>query len=160
MTIPSFKIIVFIVLLLSWSTPAFPQIYKWANKDGSIAFSDTRPSSADTKNVKVLLERESTAVPFASPWKEKRDYRDIDVILYMKEWDPPSLRARAYLKALGVNLIEYDVKKNKDKNQEKMRKGGGGNGVPVIDVEGIIVVGYNESKIKSAVEKRRTGKNL
>ena len=160
MTIPSFKIIVFIVLLLSWSTPAFPQIYKWANEDGSISFSDTRPSSADTKNVKVLLERENTAVPSASPWKEKRDYRDIDVILYMKEWDPPSLRTRAYLKALGVNLIEYDVKKNKDKNQEKMRKGGGGNGVPVIDVEGIIVVGYNESKIKSAVEKRRTGKNL
>ena len=155
MVIPSFKTIVCTFLLLSLPSPAFPQIYKWANKDGSIAFSDIRPSAADTKNVKVLNERESAAAPSASPWKEKREYRDIDVILYMTEWDRNSLRTRAYLKSLGVNLIEYDVKKEKAKNQEKMRKSGGRNGVPVIDVEGIILVGYSENQIKSAVEKRR-----
>ena len=73
----------------------------------------------------------------------------------MKEWDPSSLRTRAYLKSLGVNLIEYDVKKNQAKNQEKMRKSGRGSGVPVIDVEGIILKGFTPDRIKNAVEKRR-----
>jgi len=152
--IPSFKMIVFILLLMSLPSPVFPQIYKWANKDGSIVFSDT-PPSAETKKMKVLNDRESPTAPSASPWKEKREYRDIKVILYMKEWDPNSLRTRAYLKSLGVNLIEYDVKKNKAKNQEKMRKSGGGSGVPVIDVEGIILKGFTPDRIKNAVEKRR-----
>jgi len=138
---PSFRMIIFILLLLSLSSPAFPQIYKWTNKDGSIVFSDTPPPRADIKEVKI--------------WEEKREHRNIEVILYMKEWDPPSLRARAYLKTLGVHLTEYDVKKDKSKNKERARKCGGRSGVPVIDVEGIILVGYNESQIKRAVEKRR-----
>jgi glutaredoxin len=102
-----------------------------------------------------LNDRESPTAPSTSPWKEKREYRDIKVILYMTEWDPNSLRTRAYLKSLGVDLIEYDVKKNKAKNQEKMRKSGGGSGVPVIDVEGIILKGFTPDRIKNAVEKRR-----
>ncbi|MGA2959316.1 MAG: DUF4124 domain-containing protein [Thermodesulfobacteriota bacterium] len=153
--IPFFKMIVFILLLLLLASPAFPQIYKWANKDGNIVFSDTPPSGAETQKAKVMNDRESPAAPSASPWKEKREYRDIEVILYMTEWDPNSLRTRAYLKSLGVNLIEYDVKKNKAKNQEKMRKSGGANGVPVIDVEGIILKGFIPDRIKNAVEKRR-----
>jgi glutaredoxin len=153
--IPFFKMIVFILLLLLLASPAFPQIYKWANKDGNIVFSDTPPSEAETQKVKVLNDRENPAAPSASPWKEKREYRDIEVILYMTEWDPNSLRTRAYLKSLGVNLIEYDVKKNKAKNQEKMRKSGGANGLPVIDVEGIILKGFIPDRIKNAVEKRR-----
>lgn len=153
--IPFFRIVAFILLLLSLSSPAFAQIYKWANKEGNIVFSDTPPSGAETQKVKVLNDRESPAAHPASPWKEKREYRDIEVILYMTEWDPNSLRTRAYLKSLGVNLVEYDVKKNKAKNQEKMRKSGGANGVPVIDVEGIILKGFIPDRIKSAVEKRR-----
>jgi mycoredoxin len=149
--IPSFKMIVFILLLMSLSSPAFPQIYQWADKDGNVVFSDSPPSGADTKKVKVLKERESSA----SPSKEKREYREIDVILYMTEWDPNSLRTRAYLKSLGVNLIEYDVKRDKRKNQEKVRKSGGGSGVPVIDIEGIILKGFSPDKIKNAVEKKR-----
>ena len=153
--IPFFKMIVFILLLLLLASPAFPQIYKWANKDGNIVFSDTPPSGAETQKAKVMNDRESPAAPSASPWKEKREYRDIEVILYMTEWDPNSLRTRAYLKSLGVNLMEYDVEKDKSKNQEKLLKSGGKKGVPLIDVEGIIVYGFSMDQIKTAVEERR-----
>jgi glutaredoxin len=73
----------------------------------------------------------------------------------MTEWCPHSLKARAYLKSLGVNLTEYDVERDESRNEEKMRKSGE-KGVPVIDVEGIIVRGFSENGIKQAVEKRRT----
>ncbi len=76
------------------------------------------------------------------------------MILYTTEWCFYCRRAREHLKSLGVNLVEYDVEKDKSKEAER-RKKGGGNGVPVIDVEGIILRGYNADNIKTAVEKRR-----
>lgn len=47
--IPFFRMIVFILLLLLLASPAFPQIYKWANKDGNIVFSDTPPPKPKPK---------------------------------------------------------------------------------------------------------------
>ena len=169
--IPFFKIIVFILLSISLSSPAFPQIYQWKDKDGNTVFSDTPPSGADAKKVNVLKERESPtpkeevvkrkegilkpAGPVAVQSKEKREYRDVEVILYVTEWCPYCRKAREYLKSLGVNLMEYDVEKDKSKNQEKLLKSGGKKGVPVIDVEGIILYGFSLDQIKNAVEKRR-----
>ena len=168
--VPFFGMILSILLWLSLATPAFPQIYQWTDKGGNIVFSDTLPSGSDADKVKILKERQSsppqegvnrrgeglrTPGSWESQSKDKRDYRDIKVLLYMKEWCPQSLRARAYLKSLGVKLVEYDVQKDKSRNQEKVRKGGKGGGVPVIDVEGIILKGFSPNKIRSAVEKRR-----
>ncbi len=48
--IPSLKMIVFILLFMSYPSSAFPQIYKWANKDGTIVFSDTPPSAETRKS--------------------------------------------------------------------------------------------------------------
>ncbi len=168
--IPFFKIIVFILLSIPLSSPAFSQMYKWKDKDGNIRFSDTAPSGAGAEKVKVLKQRETptpkkegikaqegtlkSPSPIAVPSKEKRGYRDIEVILYTTEWCSYCRKAREYLKSLGVNLVEYDVEKDKSKEAERRNKGGG-SGVPVIDVEGIILKGYNADNIKNAVEKRR-----
>ena len=147
---PFLGMIVFILLWLSSSLPSFAQIYKWTDKEGNIVFSDTRPAGVDAKKVKVLKERER---PRAGEETGKREYRDIEVLLYMTEWAPDCLRSRAYLKSLGVRLIEYDVNRDKSKKKEMARKGG--KAVPLIDVEGIIVKGFSPDRIKRAVEKRR-----
>jgi glutaredoxin len=163
------KIFLLLVFVFSLSSTAFPQIYQWKDKNGNVVFSDTPPPGDAGKKVKILKERERTVpqeeirpqgearkasgLPAEQP-KEKREYRDIKVILYMTEWCPYSLKARAYLKSLGVNLTEYDVERDKSKKEEKVQKSGS-KGVPVIDVEGIIVKGFSESSIKTAVEKRR-----
>ena len=164
------KFFLLFFFVISLSSPAFPQIYQWKDKNGNVVFSDTPPSGKDSGKVKILEERgrpspqeeirpkgedrEPSALP-AEKEKEKREYRDIRVALYMTEWCPHSLKARAYLKSLGVNLTEYDVERDESRNEEKMRKSGE-KGVPVIDVEGIIVRGFSENGIKQAVEKRRT----
>jgi len=165
-----FKIIVFTFLSISLSSPVFSQTYKWKDKDGNIMFSDTAPSGVDAEKAKVLKERETPGAekaeikpeertpeapsPIAVQSKEKREYQDIEVILYLTEWCPYCRKAREYLKSLGVNLIEYDVEKDRSKEAERLTKGGG-TGIPVIDVEGIILKGYNADNIKNAVEKRR-----
>jgi glutaredoxin len=53
-------------------------------------------------------------------------------------------------------LVEYDIEKNPSKEKEMLSKSGGSTGVPLIDVEGIIIRGYNPSAITDAVEKRRS----
>jgi len=55
----SFKIILFTLLFISLSSPVFPQVYKWKDKDGNIVFSDTLPPGVDAKKVKVVKQRET-----------------------------------------------------------------------------------------------------
>lgn len=78
--------------------------------------------------------------------------------MYMTDWCGYSKKAKAYLNSLGVSFVEYNVEHDKDKWGEMMDKSGGKTGVPVIDVEGIIIKGYHPDSIKAAVEKRRSVK--
>lgn len=83
-----------------------------------------------------------------------RPYGDVLVIMYMTDWCPYCVKAREYIKSLGVQLVEYNVERNRDKALESQQKAGR-KGVPVIDVEGIIIPGYSPQAIKAAVEQRR-----
>lgn len=84
-----------------------------------------------------------------------RSYGDITVVMYMTEWCPYCVKARQYIKSLGVRLVEYNVERDLEKARERTMKSGGRKGVPVIDVEGIIIPGYSPEAIKAAVERRR-----
>lgn len=87
---------------------------------------------------------------------QTKSYGDIDVIMYSTTWCPQCKKARECLDSLGVSLIEYDVDADKAKKMEMLGKSGGSNGVPLIDVEGIIIRGNNQIAIKKAVEKKRS----
>jgi len=83
-----------------------------------------------------------------------RPYSEIKVILYMTDWCYNCMHAREQLKSLGVQLVEYNVEKDKDKEWESIEKSGR-RGVPVIDIEGIIIPGYIPERITGAVEMKR-----
>lgn len=76
--------------------------------------------------------------------------------MYMSSWCPYCRKAREYINSLGVKLTEYDIDKDRSKNSEMLNKSGGAKGVPLIDVEGLIIKGYVPDAIKTAVEKRRS----
>ncbi len=54
-----------------------------------------------------------------------------------------------------MNLVEYNIEKDKGRRDEMLQKSGS-TGVPVLDIEGLIVRGFNENAMKDAVEKRRS----
>ena len=148
-----------ILCLFIFSLPAWPQIYKWQDEKGVTHFSDSPPQGKGSKEMKVR-ETEGTSEGAVDPrkpanrqLKETRPNRDIKVVMYMTDWCGYCRKAREYLHSLGVNLTEYDIEKDKEK-REYMRKLGG-KGVPLIDVEGIIIKGYSPNLIKDAVEKRK-----
>ncbi len=129
-------------------------------------FSDTPPPSGVDVEVKEFKEdtterpkaKENINIPRvkSESSREKRPYRDIHVIMYMTSWCPYCVKAREYLRSLDVNLIEYNIERDKSKRDEMLVKSGGSRGVPLIDVEGIVIRGYNADAFKAAIERRRS----
>jgi glutaredoxin-like YruB-family protein len=69
------------------------------------------------------------------------------VILYTTSWCPACTRARKYLNSRGVSFTEKDVEKSKSNLTEMLSKSGGARGVPVIDVHGKVLRGFNQAAI-------------
>ena len=159
-------IILFVIFLSPASSSVFGEIYKWKDKDGNMIFSDTPPPSGVDVEVKEFKEdttekpkaKENINIPRAKSEssREKRPYRDIHVIMYMTSWCPYCVKAREYLRSLDVILIEYNIERDKSKRDEMLVKSGGSGGVPLIDVEGIIIRGYNPDALKATIERRRS----
>ena len=162
------KLIMAILLLcflpLPTSFAVSAEIYKWKDKDGNIFFSDTPPPTSGVDvEIKKFKEdsterpkgREDTSKPQGKTLREKRSSGNINVVMYMTPWCGYCRKARDYIHSLNVNLIEYNIEKDKNKREEMLSKSGGSTGVPLIDVEGIIIKGDSPDAIKVAVEKRR-----
>jgi len=149
------------LFLISSAIPA--EIYHWKDKDGKIHFSDTPPPAEVDVEIRQFKDNPSAGPKTkgeppkskSESLREKRPYGRINVIMYMTSWCPVCGKARGYLNFLGINLTEYNIEKDKAKREEMLLKSGGSKGVPLIDVEGIIIRGFSESAIKAAVEKKR-----
>ena len=163
------KVLTIILLLFFSSSVSSPAIagefYKWKDKDGNLFFSDTPPTGVNAEVIPLKDEPAPNSIttpkvnslkPKSGIAEEKRPYSSIKVIMYITSWCGYCRKAREYLQSLRVNLAEYDVEKNPSKEKEMLSKSGGAKGVPLIDVEGIILRGYSPNAIKDAVEKRRS----
>ena len=157
---------IFVIFLWPASSAVSAEIYKWKDKDGNIVFSDTPPPpGADAETGK--FKEESTEKPKtkasvprlkSESIQEQRPYGDIHTVMYMTSWCPYCSKARKYLRSMDVNLIEYDIEKDRSKREEMLSKSGGSRGVPLIDIEGIIIRGFNTDAIRAAIEERRGSK--
>ena len=153
------------VFLTIFVSPVSSEIYKWKDKDGNVFYSDSPPPGVDAQKKKFREDKferqeinegaQKSGGNTSNKSKNKRQYRDINVVMYMTTWCPYCRKAREYINSLGVRLTEYDVDKDKSKNSEMLSKSGGAKGVPLIDIEGMIIKGYVPDAIKAAVEKRR-----
>lgn len=61
------------------------------------------------------------------------------------------IRVKQYLKSNNVAYEDIDVSRDQAKVQEMIQKSGQ-MGVPVIDIEGEIIVGFDKEKIAEALE--------
>jgi len=151
-------VICLLFLFIFWA-PAWAQMYKWQDEKGVTHFSDSPPQGKGAVKMQIK-EAEGTSEKVIDPRQPAnrqlqgtRAYQDIKVVMYVTDWCGYCRKAREYLRSLGVNLVEYDIEKNAAKREE-MRKLGG-RGVPLIDVEGILIKGYSQQAIKDAVERRK-----
>jgi glutaredoxin 3 len=60
--------------------------------------------------------------------------------------------AKQFLKGRNIPFVEYDVAADRARAEEMVRKSGQ-MGVPVLDVNGKIIVGFNQPEIEKALRK-------
>lgn len=60
--------------------------------------------------------------------------------------------AKDYFKTNGVSFTEYNVASDQRKAEEMVRKSGQ-MGVPVIDINGSVIIGFNKSEIERALKR-------
>jgi len=73
------------------------------------------------------------------------------VIVYSTKTCPWCKKLKEFLKANKVSFTNKDVGTSK-KNANEMMKKSGQMGVPVTDINGEIIIGFNESKLKKALK--------
>lgn len=72
------------------------------------------------------------------------------VKIYSTPTCPYCIRAKQYLKENAVNFEDVDISTNEEAAEE-MIKISGQMGVPVIDIEGELIVGFDKERIKKAL---------
>jgi glutaredoxin len=77
------------------------------------------------------------------------------VIIYGASWCGPCHQAAAYLKQKGVAFVEHDIEQDSSKQREmqaKLAKAGmRGGSIPVLDVRGRILVGFDARAVEQAL---------
>ncbi|MBT4121227.1 MAG: glutaredoxin family protein [Candidatus Magasanikbacteria bacterium] len=73
------------------------------------------------------------------------------VTIYSTPTCPYCLQAKEFFKEKGVEYTEINVAEDQDKAKEMMDKSGQ-MGVPVIDIDGEIIVGFDKAKIETLLK--------
>lgn len=74
------------------------------------------------------------------------------IIVYSADWCAFCHAAKDYFTKLGVSFEERNVEENPDYMQEAISKSGQ-MGIPVIDMDGEIIVGFDKPKIDAKLSK-------
>lgn len=78
--------------------------------------------------------------------------KDASIIVYSANWCAFCHAARAYFDKLGVGYEVRDVEANPEFAAESVTKSGQ-RGIPVIDIDGKIIVGFDRPQIDAALQK-------
>jgi glutaredoxin len=94
----------------------------------------------------------------------KKTAGGISAIIYGASWCKPCHDTARYLKQHGVTVIDKDIEENEvaaaEMRQKLARAGRSGSSIPVIDLMGQIMVGFNPMAIDQAIEAARNAKPL
>jgi len=102
----------------------------------------------------------SAGAPAPTPG-DKPQATGLTVVIYGASWCKPCHQAQDYLKSKGVSVIMKDVEESpgasaemRDKLERAGRRGGA---IPVIDVRGQILVGFDPRELDRAIARAQTG---
>jgi len=73
------------------------------------------------------------------------------VIVYSTSTCPYCFAAKDFLKEKGIKFDDINVSENRDKAIEMMKKSGQ-SGVPVLDIDGKIIIGFDKEAISRALK--------
>ena len=79
------------------------------------------------------------------------DAGKLDVTLYSTTWCGYCSKARSYFKSNGIPFVEKDIEKMPGARDEYQKKAPGYRGVPLIDVNGTVFKGFDQSGVQARI---------
>jgi glutaredoxin-like YruB-family protein len=128
----------FLIVILSFGSLIFSanigaDIYKWADEDGRIHYSDRPSKTHESNKLNIKINSyESVSVESLStkPGVVGSKVNSKQVVMYSTEWCGYCKKARNYFKQKGIPFVEYDIEKNA--RAKRQYDAMGARGVPVI----------------------------
>lgn len=71
--------------------------------------------------------------------------------LYSADWCPHCVAAKEYFEKNKIEFENFDIEKDK-KYVEEAREKSGQTGIPVIEIGGEIIIGFDKEKIEKALK--------
>jgi len=157
------EIITFVFILLALTiylyATAVAEMYKWVDDKGEMHIADSPPPAAKSPGeIKVYKDSQGDSLdtPPASIRKKEESRLSVerkekaDVVLYTTSWCPYCRKARDYLRARGIEFIEYDIEKDKEAAIRKKHLDNRG-GVPFAIINGRSISGFSASAYERAL---------
>ena len=121
----------------------------WKADDRRVEFLDARGNrrALSVDMVDLAASRERSIPGLAAPQATR-------VTLYATSWCGWCRKTRELLASLNVPYLEKDIEKDPEGAAEYAQKVNPSVGVPVLDMAGIVVVGYSEGRIRSLVKEK------
>ena len=79
---------------------------------------------------------------------------DSKIIIYSADWCAFCHAAKDYLTKLGVKFTEKNVEENREFAEEAVNKSGQA-GIPVLDIDGEIIIGFDRPKIDMLLKDKK-----
>jgi len=79
---------------------------------------------------------------------------DTSVIIYSTPWCAFCKTEKQYLEHLGVEFVSKDVEEDPSAKEELLAKADGASSVPVTDIGGVIIRGFDRAKIDATLREK------
>lgn len=144
--------VAWIAIALLCALPAVAGVYKWKDKDGRMHYSDKPPADvkADPVRAPVSSIKGPAVVSDFTPKAAATPASNTKVRLFTTQACGYCKKAKAFLNARGTSYEELDVEASPAAYDEYQALGG--RGVPVIQVGGKRMNGFNREQLEGMLQ--------
>lgn len=126
--------------------------------------SDWEEIGASKRHARLEALAPSAKPPEPPDLPSKATDGKVAAVIYGADWCQPCHAAEKLLKDLGVDVTKKNIEKStaahREMREKLARAHRGGASIPVIDIEGQILIGYSPSALKRAVRTARKAETL
>ena len=127
------------------------------DKEGIIRYIDIHDIDEQPDN-DVLFEELKKITPedfegYVELEKETEEELPKGVVLYCTAWCPSCRQARLWLQNNKVDFVEVNIDRSDAADRQVREWANGSRTTPTIDVNGSVVVGFNEKRLKELLQK-------
>jgi glutaredoxin len=146
MTLP--KLYVALIFLgLQFIHPAFAEIYKCKTANNQTIYS----SKKCAETVEIFIPRFESVKITANNKAIEKDENKPSVDIYITRWCPYCKKAMAYLRSRNISFNAYDIEKDPQAKEKKLKLASNYSGVPLTVINGKILKGFSESRFELAL---------